>query len=184
MALVAFYHVKAEVKRVIDIKEGEDMQSGRGIEVVGVLLILMAIASNSLGALFMEKFLKSGKGGQARLHVQKCQLLLGEVGVNALLLLAVPLAGHRAAPATWRGGLFAGWDMRVLVCMLVWIPAGWTATLLVKRCCNLRKTVAQGTSGVLTYIFSVVPLDKGPRFWTMFVELLGEPLNPEPFAWP
>lgn len=73
---------------------------------------------------------------------------------------------------------------RVLVCAIVWIPAGWTATMLVKRCSNLLKTVAQASSSVLTYVFSVVPLSSGPQSWAHFVTMLGPALAPEPVSSP
>eukprot|EP00959_Pyramimonas_sp_CCMP1952_P145944 3055759-Pyramimonas_sp.AAC.1 len=40
------------------------------------------------------------------------------------------------------------------------------ATMVVKRCSNLLKIIAQGTSSVLTYIFTIVPLHRGPRQWS------------------
>jgi len=182
VALVTFYYVKAEVRMK---KEALASPTGRGIEVVGVVLTLISICFNCCGAFFVEKFLKGDRG---RLHEQKAQLLLGEVMVNAALLLLMPLCfsdpSLRAMHSPWHRGFFAGWDSRVLTCALVWIPAGWTATMLVKRCSNLLKTIAQGTSGVLTYVFSVVPLSSGPWLWSFFVQHLGPPLDPEPLSSP
>eukprot|EP00928_Gymnodinium_smaydae_P029748 TRINITY_DN22317_c0_g1_i2.p1 TRINITY_DN22317_c0_g1~~TRINITY_DN22317_c0_g1_i2.p1 ORF type:complete len:990 (+),score=193.67 TRINITY_DN22317_c0_g1_i2:29-2971(+) len=192
VALVTFYYVKAEVKlhaglvgSLVGGGGASTASTGSGVEVAGVLLIIASIASNCLGSLFVEKFLQ-GEGG--RLHAQKAQLLLGEIIVNAALvfllppLLPDPDLRRRLSP--WRRGLFVGWDRRVLVCVALWIPAGWTATMLVKRCSNLLKTIAQATSAVLTYVFSVVPLHSGPRAWTRVVEFFGPPLTPEPFSWP
>jgi len=79
----------------------------------------------------------------------------------------------RALHSPWHRGFWTGWDHRVLICAIVWIPAGWTATMLVKRCSNLLKTIAQATSSVLTYVFSVFPLT-----------LVGPPLTPEPLSSP
>mmetsp|Transcript_69268 Transcript_69268/g.152888 ORF Transcript_69268/g.152888 Transcript_69268/m.152888 type:complete len:123 (-) Transcript_69268:53-421(-) len=56
--------------------------------------------------------------------------------------------------------------------------------MLVKRCSNVLKTVAQASSSVLTYVFSVVPLSSGPQTWTQFVTFLGPPLTPEPVSSP
>lgn len=184
IALITFYYVKAEVQKK-NCQILERREPSQRLEVVGVLLILCSIAFNCLGALLVEKFLK---GNKSRLHVQKAQLLLGEVIVNTGLIVVVPFCYTdpelRAANSPWVRGFFAGWDGRVLLCAIVWIPAGWTATMLVKRCSNLLKTVAQSTSSVLTYAFSVLPLSSGPRFWSYLVTLLGPPLTPEPLSSP
>jgi len=170
VALVTFYHVKSEVHRSHETIQ----QSGRHVGMFATLLVLGSIGFNCLGALLVEKFLKHNR---ASLHEQKAQLLLGEVLVNAVMVIILPYATRN-----WDGGIhhaplhrgfFAGWDNRVVICMLVWIPAGWTATMIVKRCSNLLKTVAQGTSSVLTYVFSLFP-----------VTLVGPPLTPEPFSSP
>lgn len=183
VALVTFYYVKAEVYEKVGARERQ--ATGRGIEVWGVLLTLSSICFNCLGSLFVEKFLKGDRG---RLHEQKAQLLLGEVMVNGAILLLMPFCfsdpKQAAIHSVWHRGFFAGWDLRVLTCALVWIPAGWSATMLVKRCSNLLKTIAQGTSGVLTYVFSVVPLSCGPRPWAFLVMMLGPPLDPEPLSSP
>lgn len=97
--------------------------------------------------------------------------------MNAAILAFLPLIFRdpvqRAIHSPWHRGFFAGWDRRVLICAIVWIPAGWTATTLVKRCSNLLKTISQCTSSVLTYIFSMFPLT-----------LVGPPLTPEPLSSP
>jgi len=171
IALVAFYHVKAEVH----LKHGAlASPHGRRIEAVGVFMILTSIGFNCLGALLVEKFLKGHRG---RTHEQKAHLLLGEIAVNAIIVAVMPQLFRdpvlRAIHSPWQRGLFAGWDRRVLICAIVWIPAGWTATMLVKRCSNLVKTVSQCTSSVLTYVFSMFP-----------VTLVGPPLTPEPLSSP
>jgi len=172
LALIAFYFVKAEVE---ETKHAQPHNlECRSFDSSGVFLILSSIAFNLLGAVLMETFLKGHCG---RLHEQKVHLLIGEVAVNTLLIFIVPLLHSdpllRAEQSPWHRGFFAGWDHRVLICAIVWIPAGWTATMLVKRCSNLLKTIAQATSSVLTYVFSVAP-----------VTLVGPPLTPEPMSWP
>lgn len=182
LALVTFYYVKAEVHLQAVAKSS---QSTRKIELVGILLILGSICFNSLGALLVEKFLKTSSG---RLHEQKVQLLVGQILLNTVIVFFgpffVPDPEIRKAHSIWHRGFFVGWDTRVFICALVWIPAGWTATMLVKRCSNLLKTVAQCTSSVLTYVFSVVPLSSGPQSWFYLVTRLGPPLTPEPFSAP
>eukprot|EP00439_Symbiodinium_sp_Y106_P058756 s1316_g8.t1 len=154
------------------------------IEVVGILLVLGSICFNCLGALLVERFLK----GSGELYEQKAQLLLGEVLVNSIVVFVIPLfifdQEVYAAISPWHRGFFSGWDGRVLLCAVLWIPAGWTATILVKRCSNLLKTVAQASSSVLTYVFSVVPLSRGPSTWAHIVTWLGPPLTPEPVSCP
>lgn len=177
LALVAFYLVKAEVVAAA-IAESAGSLPGRShhnsIQVAGVMFILTSITFNCLGALLVEKFLKQDRG---ELHEQKAHLLVGEIAINALLLIGTHLffsdRGIREIHSPWHRGFFAGWDHRVLILALVWIPAGWTATMLVKRCSNLLKTVSQCTSAVLTYVFSVFP-----------VTLVGPPLQPEPLSSP
>lgn len=142
----------------------------RPIEASGVLCILGSIGCNCLGALLVEKFLKGHRG---RLREQKSHLLCGEIVINALILFTTPMAVRDPSQSVFHRGFFAGWDHRVLICAIVWIPAGWTATMLVKRCSNLLKTIAQATSSVLTYVFSVFP-----------VTLVGPPLTPEPLSSP
>lgn len=182
VALITFYYVKAEVQRKGVAADGPETQSW---EVVGVLCVLGAIGFNCLGALWVEKFLK---GNQSRLHVQKAQLLVGEIIVNIGILFVMPLmqptARLRAAHSPWVRGFFAGWDGRVLLCVIIWIPAGWTTTTLIKQCSGMVKTIAQSTSSVLTYVFTIFPMSYGPRFWTYLVTLLGPPLQPEPVSCP
>jgi len=182
VGLVTFYYVKAQVQFQNEALGGAPQ---RRIDLIGVLLILSSISFNCLGALFVERFLKQKRGA---LHEQKSQLLLGEMILNALLLCVCPLLisdpAFRAVHSPWHRGFFAGWDRRVLTCTMIWIPAGWTTTMLVKRYSNVVKTIAQSTSGVLTYIFSVVPLTYSPRPWSWFVTKLGPPLTPEPFSSP
>jgi len=137
----------------------------------------------------MERFLKgAGRSVDGKIFVQKSQLLLGEVAINSAVVFVIPLFLQddelRAAYSPWHRGFFAGWDKRVFLCALVWIPAGWTATMVVKRCSNLLKIIAQGTSSVLTYIFTIVPLHRGPRQWSYIVSLFGPPLAPEPVSSP
>jgi len=181
VALVTFYNVKAKVRT----NHSKDQGARCGFEVAGVLLTIASIGFNCLGAFFVEKFLK---GDQGQFYEQKAQLLIGEVMVNGALLFGLPLLvvdpTLRVALSPWHRGFFVGWDQRVLTCAVVWIPAGWTATMLVKRCSNLLKTIAQGTAGVMTYVFSVVPLSSGPRQWSYIVTKLGPPLDPEPLSSP
>eukprot|EP00435_Cladocopium_sp_Y103_P035286 s1120_g9.t1 len=162
----------------------ETSWSPRRIEFVGILLVLGSICFNCLGALLVEKFLKAN----GQLYEQKAQLLLGEVLVNSFLVFVAPLFIRdpevRVLTSPWERGFFVGWDRRVLACAILWIPAGWTATMLVKRCSNVLKTVAQASSSVLTYVFSVVPLSSGPQTWAQFVTFLGPPLTPEPVSSP
>lgn len=182
LALVTFYYVKEEVHLQAIAKSS---QTSRKIELVGILLILGSICFNSLGALLVEKFLKTSSG---RLHEQKVQLLVGQILLNTVIVFLGPFfvldPEIRKAHSIWHRGFFVGWDTRVFICALVWIPAGWTATMLVKRCSNLLKTVAQCTSSVLTYVFSVVPISRGPQSWFYLVTRLGPPLTPEPFSAP
>lgn len=122
----------------------------------------------------MEKCLKESTG---RLYEQKAQLVVGQVIVNSIVLFALPFAisdpPTRYLHSPWQRGFFAGWDYRVFICLAVWIPAGWTATLLVKERSNLLKTVAQSVASVLTYVFSMVPLT-----------LVGPPLVPQQVSMP
>lgn len=182
LGLVTFYFVKAEAQQQVVIVE--ESWSPRRIEFVGIMLVLGSICFNCLGALLVENFLKA----KGELYEQKAQLLLGEVVVNSILVFVGPLfitdLEVRAMNSPWQRGFFSGWDGRVLVCAILWIPAGWTATMLVKRCSNLLKTLAQAFSSVLTYVFSVVPLSSGPRTWAHFVTMLGPPLTPEPVSSP
>lgn len=178
VALVTFYYVKAQVQLS---EKGLAIPAGRRINMAGVLITIASIGFNCLGAVLVEKFLKEKRG---KLHEQKSQLLFGEVLVNAVFVFVFPLFIMDEAHSPYHRGFFAGWDIRVLICTLVWIPAGWTATMLVKRCSNVVKTMAQSTSGVLTYVFSVLPVSCGPRWWPNVVGFFGPPLTPEPFSSP
>ncbi|CAK9033068.1 unnamed protein product [Durusdinium trenchii] len=125
----------------------------------GSLLTLASIGFNCLGALLVEKFLKKKNG---YLYEQKTQLVCGEVFFNIVLLVAMPFLftdpEKQMFHSVWQRGFFTGWDLRVLICALVWIPSGWTATMLVKEASNVLKVVAQGAASVLTYVFSLTPL--------------------------
>jgi len=180
VALVTFYYVKEEVRQK---NHRLAILPGRGVDTTGVLLLLASTGFNCLGALIVEKFLKRDHG---RLHQQKSQLLLAEVLVNGVLVVGMPLLVSdpvaRAQVSPWHRGFFSGWDLRVWTCAVIWIPAGWITTMIVKRRSHLLKTIAQATSSVLTYIFTVVPLSSGPRQWSYLVSLLGPPLDPEPLS--
>jgi len=205
VALVTFYYVKAEVQasraqQEVHVHEHSHSRRRRRLpvvdedalsrpEVAGVLFVLASICFNCCGAFLMERFLKgAGRSVDGKIFVQKSQLLLGEVAINSAVVFVIPLFLQddelRAAYSPWHRGFFAGWDKRVFLCALVWIPAGWTATMVVKRCSNLLKIIAQGTSSVLTYIFTIVPLHRGPRQWSYIVSLFGPPLAPEPVSSP
>ncbi|CAJ1337930.1 unnamed protein product [Effrenium voratum] len=171
VALGCFYYVKHQVKQqareqvslhhevvergpagVLDL----DLDSSAA---AGSMLALASISFNCLGAVLVEKFLKKRSG---ELYEQKTQLLCGEVLFNIALLALLPFLfldpKERAFNSVWHRGFFAGWDMRVLICALVWLPGGWTATMLVKEASNVLKVVAQGAASVLTYVFSLTPL--------------------------
>lgn len=182
LGLITFYYVKAKVQSHAQVESAAGWS--RRIEVVGILLVLGSICFNCLGALLVERFLK----GSGELYEQKAQLLLGEVLVNSIVVFVIPLfifdQEVYATISPWHRGFFSGWDGRVLLCAVLWIPAGWTATILVKRCSNLLKTVAQASSSVLIYVFSVVPLSRGPSTWAHIVTWLGPPLTPEPVSSP
>eukprot|EP00933_Yihiella_yeosuensis_P062750 TRINITY_DN65738_c0_g1_i1.p1 TRINITY_DN65738_c0_g1~~TRINITY_DN65738_c0_g1_i1.p1 ORF type:complete len:269 (+),score=38.05 TRINITY_DN65738_c0_g1_i1:132-938(+) len=172
IALTSFYHVKWEVKAAsLGAAATSTTQTvtstprkhwgyhdlhGHKTELLGVAFAVASMCCNCLGALLVEKFLKRRSG---RIYEQKCQLVLGEVIVNAVLFLVLPFLFHRdhqALHSPWHRGFFAGWDARAVACLLVWIPAGWSATMLVKEASNLVKTISQGASSVLTYIFSII----------------------------
>jgi len=159
VALGCFYYVKHEVKLAscsADPQAAEHASSCSSVS--GTVLALSSIGFNCLGALLVEKFLKKRSG---QLYEQKVQLVSGEVLFNILLLIVMPFLftdpAKRSFNNVFERGFFAGWDVRVLICALVWIPSGWTATMLVKEASNVLKVVAQGAASTLTYAFSLTP---------------------------
>mmetsp|Transcript_32122 Transcript_32122/g.73487 ORF Transcript_32122/g.73487 Transcript_32122/m.73487 type:complete len:853 (-) Transcript_32122:48-2606(-) len=171
--LFAFSYVQTELS-LLHSPQASELEADRyRPNAYGVLFIFCSISCNCLGALLVEKFLKQQSG---KLYEQKAQLVLGEVIINALLVFVLPMVmpdsemRHQNSP--WARGFFVGWDSRVWCCVLIWIPAGWTATMLVKECSNLMKTVAQGAASVLTYIFSVMLARKSHQEWTSPVMFL------------
>ncbi|CAE7572241.1 RPS13 [Symbiodinium microadriaticum] len=158
VALGCFYYVKHEVKLASCIV-GSEADHASCASTSGTVLALSSISFNCLGALLAEKFLKTRSG---LLYEQKVQLVSGEVLFNIFLLIIMPFLFSDPAKSSFNNvferGFFAGWDVRVLICALVWIPSGWTATMLVKEASNVLKVVAQGAASMLTYAFSLTPL--------------------------
>lgn len=168
VALGCFYYVKHQVVQRARLSSHTEVSAHHSQRpemhldfdtAAGSLLTLASIGFNCLGALLVEKFLKKRSG---LLYEQKTQLVCGEVFFNVVLLVTMPFLfsdpEKRAFNSVWHRGFFTGWDMRVLICALVWIPSGWTATMLVKEASNVLKVVAQGAASVLTYVFSLTPL--------------------------
>jgi len=167
VALGCFYYVKHQVAHRARLSSTETFthpsqrpEMHLDFETAaGSLLTLASIGFNCLGALLVEKFLKKRNG---LLYEQKTQLVCGEVFFNIVLLVVMPFLfsdpEKRMFNSVWHRGFFTGWDIRVLICALVWIPSGWTATMLVKEASNVLKVVAQGAASVLTYVFSLTPL--------------------------
>mmetsp|Transcript_71183 Transcript_71183/g.170475 ORF Transcript_71183/g.170475 Transcript_71183/m.170475 type:complete len:860 (-) Transcript_71183:91-2670(-) len=175
VALVAFSYVQSELSllRSFGDADGGTEALRYRPDLTGVLFIFCSISSNCLGALLVEKFLKQQSG---KLYEQKAQLVLGEVIVNTFLVFGLPLVMSneemRYQNSPWARGFFVGWDSKVLCCVLIWIPAGWTATMLVKECSNLVKTVSQGAASVLTYVFSVMLARPRTKEWSSPVMFL------------
>lgn len=118
------------------------------------LQVIVSLASNCLGALISERFLKDHDQGPY--YAMKAHLLGGECIVNFTMCLGSwMLASHHTS---FGSHLRAGWDHRTVVTMLVWIPSGWCATLVVRRCCALTKNIAQSAGSMLTYVFSIRPV--------------------------
>ncbi|CAE7545368.1 RPS13 [Symbiodinium natans] len=159
VALGCFYYIKHEVKLASCVVDEQVGYSSSCTSTSGTVLALSSIGFNCLGALLAEKFLKTRSG---LLHEQKVQLVSGEVLFNVFLLFIMPFLfsdpAKRSFNNVFERGFFAGWDVRVLICALVWIPSGWTATMLVKEASNVLKVVAQGAASMLTYAFSLTPL--------------------------
>eukprot|EP00439_Symbiodinium_sp_Y106_P040731 s9_g5.t1 len=121
---------------------------------VSVFYVIVSLASNCLGALISERFLKDHDQGPY--YAMKAHLLGGECIVNFTMCLGSwLLASHHTS---FVSHLRAGWDHRTVVTMLVWIPSGWCATLVVRRCCALTKNIAQSAGSMLTYVFSIRPV--------------------------
>jgi len=56
-----------------------------------------------------------------------------------------------------KGGLwFAGWDWRVPVCALGWVPATWMSTLITARFSTVVKNLVQCLSTVVTYFLALM----------------------------
>lgn len=139
---------------------------------MAIIYVFISLGCNCLGALVSERFLHS-TSECTPYYAQKAHLLGGECVVN----LGVCLAAWLCTPSRHYAGLVphfaAGWDHRTVITMLVWIPSGWCATLVVRRCNALSKNIAQSASSLLTYIFSIRP-----------VTLVRPALEPEPVVLP
>jgi len=121
---------------------------------VSVFYVIVSLASNCLGALISERFLKGKDRGPY--YGLKAHLLGGECIVNFALCVASWLFTSHGA--SFGSHLCEGWDHRTVITMLVWIPSGWCATLVVRRCCALTKNIAQSAGSMLTYVFSIRPV--------------------------
>ncbi|CAE7599979.1 RPS13 [Symbiodinium pilosum] len=146
VALGCFYYVKHEVKLSSCMYDQDGGHASSCASTSGTVLALSSISFNCLGALLAEKFLKKRSG---HLYEQKVQLVSGEVLFNIFLLFIMPFLfsdpAKRSFNNVFERGFFAGWDIRVLICALVWIPSGWTATMLVKVVPLLTLNVCSST---------------------------------------
>lgn len=137
-----------------------------------VLCVFVSLGTNCLGALSSERFLKSTVA-RTPYYAQKAHLLGGECVANFGIFLCSWLCTPGAQGSSLLAHVTSGWDHRTVITMLVWIPSGWCATLVVKHCSALSKNIAQSAGSLLTYFLSIQP-----------ITLVGPALKPQPVAVP
>mmetsp|Transcript_86641 Transcript_86641/g.279808 ORF Transcript_86641/g.279808 Transcript_86641/m.279808 type:complete len:975 (+) Transcript_86641:134-3058(+) len=149
---------------------------GTGNIHLALFYVCCSLGANCIGALLSEGHLHS-TSSCTPYYVQKAHLLGGECLVNFCVCICSWQCSRAARPITPSGfvaHLVSGWDHRTVITMLVWIPSGWCATMVVRRCSALSKNIAQSASSLLTYIFSIRPVTL-PTL---------SPLAPQPVAVP
>lgn len=114
----------------------------REARALGLVLCGAVVVANSLGSVVGERFLKGAS--EVPWVCLKAQMLLAEISLVVFVLWAVEV------PRAGRGWLY-GWDGRVLLCALGWVPATWLSTLVTTRFSTVVKNVAQCVSTLVTY---------------------------------
>jgi len=187
LGTLAFHAVQMEAEgQALQLSEG-DLADHRERWVQGLCLCGVVVLANSLGSVVGEGFLKGGKGQP--LACLKAQLVLAELCVISLWLVCYE------SPRSQRGW-FAGWDWRVLVCALGWVPSTWMSTIITARFSTVVKNVMQCVSTLLTYFLSLMGPDgkphNGASTLVAFVVILtigtlslqmGQPETPQQAEW-
>eukprot|EP00929_Paragymnodinium_shiwhaense_P033032 TRINITY_DN18217_c0_g2_i1.p1 TRINITY_DN18217_c0_g2~~TRINITY_DN18217_c0_g2_i1.p1 ORF type:complete len:796 (+),score=116.14 TRINITY_DN18217_c0_g2_i1:113-2500(+) len=119
----------------------------------GMGLCGAVILANSVGSIVGERFLKGH--GLVPLPCLKAQLVAAELAV----VVTVLLLQERSSVESW----FIGWDWRVLVCALGWVPATWMSTLITKRFSSVTKNIMQCVSTLSTFFLSFFDPEGGKR---------------------
>lgn len=132
----------------------EELVAARQAKVAGLSLCGAVVIANSVGSVVGERFLKAS-GNTMPLASLKAQLVLAELFVVLLVLT------FREGPRSGRGW-FHGWDWRVLLCALGWVPSTWMSTIITARFSTVVKNIMQCVSTLLTYFIALVrPIDGG-----------------------
>lgn len=123
----------------------------REARIAGLCLCAVVVLANSVGSVAGERFLKAARE-KVPLAALKAQLVSAEL----VVVIAWMVASREAAG---RRGVFVGWDWRVLVCALGWVPATWMSTLITARFGTVVKNVVQCISTLATYAISFLDMD-------------------------
>jgi len=113
---------------------------------IGLSLCGVVVVANSVGSVVGERFLKGGSA--MPLACLKAQL------VQAELLVVLTVLAFFEGPRSGRGWFF-GWDWRVLICALGWVPSTWMSTIITARFSTVVKNVVQCVSTLLTYFLAL-----------------------------
>jgi len=141
---LAFHAVQLEADAAT-ADSTEQLALRREVQWTGLSLCGIVIITNSLGSVVGERFLKGYK--DVPLVCLKAQLVIAEIFV------VLPVLSGLEAP---RGNWFIGWDWRVLVCALGWVPATWMSTIITARFSTVIKNVVQCVSTLVTYFLALM----------------------------
>jgi len=136
--------IEAEAANAGSKQQAADRWEAR---LVGLVLCGIVVLANSVGSVVGERFLHAFK--DTPLACLKAQLVLAE-----LVVVVAVLSGWEAPQRG--GGWFVGWDWRVLICAIGWVPATWMSTLITARFSTVVKNLVQCFSTVTTYFLSLI----------------------------
>jgi len=160
MATLAFSAVQLEAD-VEDVAGRVDLTCAarHRAKIIGMSLCGAVVMANSIGSVVGERYLK--RATDVPLACLKAQLNFAELLLVMFILMTPwssgPHTKHPGALDMERRGTFAGWDARVLICALSWVPATWMSTIVTAKFSTVVKNVAQCVSTLVTYF--VVLLD-------------------------
>lgn len=176
------------------LMQGNKSNSG-SMNTAGILCVCGSVVFSCLGSVLAEKFMKKG---DCAFYIQKVQLEVGDLVMACVMLVVTGAISTRDRDAFWRprdvgghmeSGVFAGWNVKILIVLLATLMQSWLGGLVAKQLSTVIRAVAQCLSLLLIYFIGDLVLKHVKFDWpqgtmavvvalTVQVFVLGKPRAP------